>query len=346
MDVMVIARCMIKLFIVLVLGFVLYRFDILDGRTSKKLSSMVVKVTAPLWIISTALSASTENRLGVLVLFGAGILMYIGFILFARFVTWIFRVNPKDRPLYECMFVFSNNSFMGFPVLQSVLGDASVFYSSMLHFSFNIFIYTYAVYCFEKAAMSTAAAGGGIEGAAAVGVKAADVNITGNIAGKTESKTKKQKIKELVHALVTPGFILILLALIIFVAGIRDDGGIYETCYMIGNVTSVLSMLVLGATFAQYPVKESLSDIRSYGFAIIRLLVIPMVTLLVCRLIGVNDYYTSIATITNGMPVASMVVMMANEHNADTRIVTRNIVVTTALSLVTIPLVVALLQVF
>lgn len=140
MDIMVIARCIIKLFIVLVLGFVLYRFDILDGRTSKKLSSLVVKVTAPLWIISTALSASTENRLGVLVLFGAGILMYVGFILFARFVTWIFRVNPKDRPLYECMLVFSNNSFMGFPVLQSVLGDASVFYSSMLHFSFNIFI--------------------------------------------------------------------------------------------------------------------------------------------------------------------------------------------------------------
>ena len=77
MDIMVIARCMIKLFIVLVLGFVLYRFDILDGRTSKKLSSLVVKVTAPLWIISTALSASTENRLGVLVLFGAGILMYV-----------------------------------------------------------------------------------------------------------------------------------------------------------------------------------------------------------------------------------------------------------------------------
>lgn len=41
-----------------------------------------------------------------------------------------------------------------------------------------------------------------------------------------------------------------------------------------------------------------------------------------------------------------MVVMMANEHNADTKIVTRNIVVTTALSLITIPVVVALLQVF
>ena len=144
----------------------------------------------------------------------------------------------------------------------------------------------------------------------------------------------------------TPGFILILLALIIFVTGIRDEGIIYESCYMIGNVTSVLSMLVLGSTFAQYPVKESLSDVRSYGFAVIRLLVIPVATLLVCRLLHVNDFYTSIATITNGMPVASMVVMMANEHNADTKIVTRNIVVTTALSLITIPVVVALLQVF
>lgn len=322
MDIMVIAKCMLKLFIVLVLGFVLYKFDIIDARTSKKLSSLVVKVTAPLWIISTALSASTQNRLGVLLLFGAGILMYIGFILFAKLVTWLLRINPQDRPLYECMMVFSNNSFMGFPVLQSVLGDSAVFYSSMLHFSFNIFIYTYAVYCFEKAA--------GTSGEKAV----------------KEHKSKRQKAAELAKALVTPGFILILLALIIFVTGIRDDGIIYESCYMIGNVTSVLSMLVLGATFAQYPVKESLSDIRSYGFAVIRLLVIPIVTLLVCRLLKVNDFYTSIATITNGMPVASMVVMMANEHNADTKIITRNIVVTTALSLITIPVVVALLQIF
>lgn len=323
MDIMVIAKCMVKLFIVLVLGFGLYKADIIDAATSKKLSSLIVKVTAPLWIISTALSASTENRLGVLVLFGAGILMYIGFILFARLVTWVLRINPKDRPLYECMMVFSNNSFMGFPVLQSVLGDSAVFYSSMLHFSFNIFIYTYAVYCFEKAAHTDD--------------------------GETDRKAhkgKKQKAAELAKALVTPGFILILLALIIFVTGIRDEGIIYESCYMIGNVTSVLSMLVLGSTFAQYPVKESLSDVRSYGFAVIRLLVIPVATLLVCRLLHVNDFYTSIATITNGMPVASMVVMMANEHNADTKIVTRNIVVTTALSLITIPVVVALLQVF
>ncbi len=336
MDIAVIARCMIKLFIVLVLGFVLYKFDILDERTSKKLSSLVVKVTAPLWIISTALSASTQNRLGVLLLFGAGILMYVGFILFAKLITWMLHINPKDRPLYECMLVFSNNSFMGFPVLQSVLGDESVFYSSMLHFSFNIFIYTYAVYCFEKAATT--------------GVTDAAASKAGQRHSGTDKpdggRNRKEKVKEFVHALVTPGFILILLALIIFVTGIRDDGIVYETSYMIGNVTSVLSMLVLGATFAQYPVKESLSDIRSYGFALIRLLVIPVVTLFICRLLRVNDYYTAIATITNGMPVASMVVMMANEHNADTKIVTRNIVVTTAMSLLTIPLVVALLQIF
>lgn len=335
MDILVIAKCMLKLFIILVLGFVLNKYNIIDNATGKKLSSLVVKVTAPLWIISTALSASTENRYKVLLVFGAGILMYVGFIIFARIVTALLRINPKDRPVYECMMVFSNNSFMGFPVLQSVLGDEAVFYSSMLHFSFNIFIYTYAVYCLKAAAQNN------------------DNNTSGkhdNTAGGGRSDSRGarrrslgQRAAELARSLVTPGFILILLALVIFITGIRDDGVVYETCYMIGNTTSVLSMLVLGAAFAQYPVKESLSDLRSYGFSVIRLLVIPLVTLLVCRVLHVNEFYTAIATITNGMPVASMVVMMANEHDADTKIVTRNIVVTTALSLITIPIIVSLL---
>ena len=335
MDILVIAKCMLKLFIILVLGFVLNKCNIIDNATGKKLSSLVVKVTAPLWIISTALSASTENRYKVLLVFGAGILMYLGFIIFARIVTTLLRINPKDRPVYECMMVFSNNSFMGFPVLQSVLGDEAVFYSSMLHFSLNIFIYTYAVYCLKSAAQNSDnntpdkhdnTAGGGRSDSRGAG-----------------RRSLGQRAAELARSLVTPGFILILLALVIFITGIRDDGVVYETCYMIGNTTSVLSMLVLGAAFAQYPVKESLSDLRSYGFSVIRLLVIPLVTLLVCRVLHVNEFYTAIATITNGMPVASMVVMMANEHDADTKIVTRNIVVTTALSLITIPIIVSLL---
>ena len=331
MDIVVIAKCMLKLFIILILGFVLNKCNIIDNATGKKLSSLVVKVTAPLWIISTALSASTQNRFKVLLVFGAGILMYLGFIVLARIVTTLLRINPKDRPVYECMMVFSNNSFMGFPVLQSVLGDEAVFYSSMLHFSFNIFIYTYAVYCLKSASLKS------------------ENNImdkrcnTDRKEGSAGNRSLREKASELAKSLITPGFILILLALVIFITGIRDDGVIYETCYMIGNTTSVLSMLVLGAAFAQYPVKESLSDLRSYGFSVIRLLIIPFVTLGVCRILHINEFYTAIATITNGMPVASMVVMMANEHDADTKIVTRNIVVTTALSLITIPIIVALL---
>ena len=36
MDIMVIAKCMVKLLIVLVLGFGLYKADIIDAATSKK----------------------------------------------------------------------------------------------------------------------------------------------------------------------------------------------------------------------------------------------------------------------------------------------------------------------
>ena len=315
MDIMVIVKCMAKLLLILILGFALNKTGVIDAVMSKKLSGLVVKITAPLLIISSALSATRENRMQILLLFGAGFLMYIGFILFAKLVTTLLRFDKKEKPIYECMMVFSNNSFMGFPVLQSILGDSAVFYSSMLHFSFNIFIYTYAVWCFRKAYPKE---------------------------GEQEKKSFKEQVKDIIKCLLTPGFILIFLALIIFLVGIRDDGVIYETCYMVGNTTSALSMLVLGATFAQYPIKESFSDLRSYGFSLIRLFLIPAVTFGLCKLLGVNDYYTSIVTITNAMPVASMTLMIANEYEADTKIITRNIVVTTLLSIVTIPIVVGL----
>ena len=43
----------------------------------------------------------------------------------------------------------------------------------------------------------------------------------------------------------------------------------------------------------------------------------------------------------NAMPVASMVLMMATQYNANKEIVTRNIIVSTLLSVITIPVVVA-----
>ncbi|MDD6572048.1 MAG: AEC family transporter [Thermoflexaceae bacterium] len=308
MDVQVIVTVMMKLFMIMALGFLLNKVGIIDKHTNTKLSGLISKITSPLLIISSVLSSSPDNRMGILKVLAAGFSMYIVLILFAKLVCILLRFPKKDRPLYECMLVFSNNSFMGFPVLQSLLGDEAIFYSAMIHFSFNILIFSYGINNIAKC-------------------------------GKGDKEAAKFEIKNLIN----PGFILTMVALVIYLSGFRSDGIIYDTVYMVGNVTSPLSMIVLGASLAMYPVKESISDWRSYVFSVVRLFVIPLITFAACRIIGINEYYTTIVTVTNAMPVASLVLMLGNQAEIDTSVIIRNIFVTTVLATLTVPILVTLL---
>lgn len=307
MDIWLIARIMLKLFLIMALGFVLAKTGIIDKHTNTKLSGLISKITMPLLVISSVLSSTAENYTEIFIVLGVGILMYIGFMIFGKIICFLFQFPKKDRPIYECMLVFSNNSFMGYPILQSILGERAIFYTAMIHFAFNIFIFSYGVNAIEKC-------------------------------GKRDENVKFQWKK-----LLNPGFILVSCALVLFVTGIRDQGIVYETVSMVGNVTSPLSMIVLGASLAAYPIKESITDWRSYLFAVARLGILPVITFFVCRMLGVNDFFTTIVTITNGMPVASMVLMLGNEAQVDTSVIIKNIFVTTVLSTFTVPILVGLL---
>lgn len=305
MNTNIIIGVMVKLFLIMTLGFVLNKTGIIDKNANGKLSGLISKVTAPLLVLSSVLSSSPSNRRGVLFVIIAGFIMYVCFIIFAKIVVKVLGFPKKDKFLYETMLVFSNNAFMGYPVIQSILGTEAIFFTAMLHFSFNIFIFSYGINNIAKS-------------------------------GEGESKSGFDFKK-----LINPGFILALFALVIYLTGIRDNGVIYETVYMVGNVTSPLSMIVLGASLAMYPIKKCISDWRSYIFAAIRLIVLPVITFFACKILNVTPFFTIIATITNGMPVASLVLMIGNQYNIDTEVIIKNIFVTTVLSTFTVPILVA-----
>ena len=53
MDIMVVFQTMLKLFLLLILGFVLFKCHIFDEYTNKKISALIVNVTSPMLIISS-----------------------------------------------------------------------------------------------------------------------------------------------------------------------------------------------------------------------------------------------------------------------------------------------------
>ena len=303
MDIMVVFQTMLKLFLLLVLGFVLFKCHIFDEYTNKKISALIVNVASPMLIISSIAGGEGSNKSIVFLMIGAGILMYIGFIILGKIINRIFPFPKKDWPVYECMVVFANTGFMGYPVLLDVFGQEAVFYASLIHMAFNFFVYTYAIMCLTKG----------------------------------DDSEFKLNFKQLL----TPGIILIFVGIFIYLFDIQLPSVLMDTINSVGSLTAPLSMMMIGSSLAVYPIKDSFTDWRSYVFAFVRLMIVPFVTMLICRLIHIDPYYANITIITNAMPVGSMVLMLATQYNANVKIVTRNIVVSTLLSVITIPIVVA-----
>ena len=303
MEIMVVFQTMLKLFLLLVLGFVLFKCHIFDEYTNKKISALIVNVASPMLIISSIAGVEGSNKSIVFLMIGAGILMYIGFIILGKIINRLFPFPKKDWPVYECMVVFANTGFMGYPVLLDVFGQEAVFYASLIHMAFNFFVYTYAIMCLTKG----------------------------------DDSEFKLNFKQLL----TPGIILIFVGIFIYLFDIQLPSVLMDTINSVGSLTAPLSMMMIGSSLAVYPIKDSFTDWRSYVFAFVRLMIVPFVTMIMCRLLHIDAYYANITIITNAMPVGSMVLMLATQYNANVKIVTRNIVVATLLSVITIPIVVA-----
>lgn len=303
MDIMVVFQTILKLFLLLILGFVLFKCHIFDEYTNKKISALIVNVASPMLIISSIAGVEGSNKSIVFLMIGAGILMYIGFIILGKIINRIFPFPKKDWPVYECMVVFANTGFMGYPVLLDVFGQEAVFYASLIHMAFNFFVYTYAIMCLTKG----------------------------------DDSEFKLNFKQLL----TPGIILIFVGIFIYLFDIQLPSVLMDTINSVGSLTAPLSMMMIGSSLAVYPIKDSFTDWRSYVFAFVRLMIVPFVTMIMCRLLHIDAYYANITIITNAMPVGSMVLMLATQYNANVKIVTRNIVVSTLLSVITIPIVVA-----
>jgi predicted permease len=106
-----------------------------------------------------------------------------------------------------------------------------------------------------------------------------------------------------------------------------------------GRCTTFLSVVVLGISMASMQLKTIFSDVKMYLFAGIRFLGVPVVVTLLLKPWIANEILLGVITLTLALPVANMPLMMAQQNAEDTSTLSRGIVLTTLLSLVTITLV-------
>lgn len=140
---MILLKQMIVLAIMMGIGYFLAKKDILDPKTSKKLSWIVVNICNPALMISAALAENTLPKETLLKsVYVAGgfylILLVLGF-----FLPYILK--DKTNKVYSMMLVFGNVGFMGYPVLASMYGPEAVLIASIFNIYYGVLIYTYGI---------------------------------------------------------------------------------------------------------------------------------------------------------------------------------------------------------
>lgn len=316
MNIAIVIQQMIIIFILIMVGFTLNRTGFLSDATSKQISSIILKVCNPALLISSALESDgkislTELSSG-LILFAV---MYLILIAISLFLPAILRIEKDKRFAFTMMTIFGNVGFIGIPLATEVLGAESLVYVSICNLYFSIIIYTFGIYVIEKAALSQG------------------VSISRN------SDNKKFKL---------PGWINIgtcaaLITIIIYITGLRFPGLITSSLSYAGRCTTFLSMLVLGVSVSTMNPRKVFTNIKLYIFIIIRLVVIPVAMILAFKQFTQDSLLINSLTIMLAISFANMPLMFAKTYGVNDEDISGGIILSTIISLVTIPIVAMLI---
>ncbi|MDE6749344.1 MAG: AEC family transporter [Lachnospiraceae bacterium] len=322
MSITVVLEQMIIIMILILTGIFLFRKKMLSEDTSRQISGLIVNVTNPALLICSAFDDTPKLSLREL---GVGmcvfLLSYAILILFAYLIPLILRVPKAARYSYRMLTVFGNVGFIGIPLASAVLGSGSLIFVSMSNLIYNILVYTFGISTLKKASLE----------------QHPEEHDSGNSASNTDSGS-------LFHKLVNAGTVSAALTIIFYLSNFRIPSIISSSLTYAGRTTTFLSMLVLGVSVAQMALKDIFSQPKLYVYTIIRQILLPVGFTLTLGLFIKEQLILNTCALMLAVPAGNMPLMLSKQLNVDESTISRGIILTTILSLATIPVVALFIQ--
>ena len=292
---------MMTLFAIVIVGYVAGRLGYMGGEFDKRLSSLVINITCPALILSSAMTGELPDRRLILPLLGISIITYI---ILTGVVFWLPRYLTKqkaDEGIVGFALMFGNVGFMGYPVVASIFSHQAVFYAAVLNVVNTLAVFT-------------------------VGT----ILIVGDVG---DGKRFQKKV------LYSTPMLSAYLAMLIVALGIDNIPGlISQPLTMIGNITVPAALLIIGSSMSQLSLRTMLGNRTVYATTLVRLILIPLGFYYLFSALGFDPYVVNINTVVIAMPVATYGTILCLKYGRETTLITEVTLITTLLSMLTIPL--------
>lgn len=303
---MLLFQQMLVLFIYMLIGYIACKKGKFDEDFSKKTSWLVVEIANIALVISAAVNSdgSIEGR-DLLITLVLAVCVFAILILVACFVPMIFSVPEEEKGIYRLMTVFNNIGFMGYPIIAAIYGNSALLYAVIFSIIFNFLVYTYGVQMIRG------------------------------------DKNAGEKFK-ITSILTNAGVIGSFIALLLYITQCPVPQFVKSTASGLSNLTAPLSMMVIGISLCSIPLKKLFSDVRLLVYSLVKLLIIPVIGTFLIKQVIDNEMLCRVCMIILATPAASMTVMLAEQYDGNLEIASRAVALTTLLSVVTIPVVSAI----
>lgn len=142
--------------------------------------------------------------------------------------------------------------------------------------------------------------------------------------------------------LFNPGTISVAIGLPLYLLEIRLPTVLADPISMIAGLNTPMAMIMFGTYLANTDLKTMFREKKIYLAAALKLLVLPTLMLLLFRLCGVTGALLTACIISASAPTANNTVMFAAKYGRDTGLSSKAVAVITFLSILTMPVMIAL----
>lgn len=287
------------LFLLMAVGVLFRKRNIISESGRKTLSNLTVNLILPCNIIESFLGEwNVSENLLRHCLVALGI--SLGIQVAALYLSMLFfaPVSRDKKNIFKYGLIVSNSSFIGIPVVGELYGNLGVLYTSFFQIPIRIMMWT------------------------------AGLSLFTNV-------DKKESFQKLIKH---PCIIAIVIGAFLMIASVPLPSFLGDTIAGLSKCTTPLSMITVGAMFANSKWSDFLDPSILY-YCLIRLIVFPAIVFGAVRLLGIDLVLGNVAVLLSAMPMAATTAILADKYNYNGETASRSIFVSTLLSIVTLPVI-------
>ena len=291
--------------IVILIGMIGAKKKILKADFNRGLTWLVINVFLVASIFSSVLSMDASSLSARE--FGTIMLLlwvtYLLTYLISGIVTRLLPIKGEKAAQLEMLMSAVNTLFITLPVVETIYGAKGAFIVALGCIPFNVIIYTYGI---------------------------------ARLRGSREGGFRLKDI------LSTP-LLATVAATLLFLLRVPVPAAVRGILSSLSAATVPLSMLLVGSSLGNIKLAKALRDKSMILLAAERFLLAPLITFFVMKLFGVDPMLRNIMVITAATPSAIIVTALSIQNGIDGEYSSEGILVTTLLSMITLPITVYLL---